>query len=80
MNVTKDPDLFSNAPSLPNLRGVFKRKTVAAPSMVVNTLGKLTNTNPLFGKPNASLCIDIDEFLAILEDDVAINLLISISH
>ncbi|KAE9992852.1 hypothetical protein EG327_007479 [Venturia inaequalis] len=39
MNVTKDPDLFANAPSLPNLRGVFKRKTVAAPSMVVNTLG-----------------------------------------
>ncbi|TID14586.1 HEAT repeat protein-like protein [Venturia nashicola] len=38
MNVTKDPDLFVNAPSLPNLRGVFKRKTVAAPSMVVNTL------------------------------------------
>ncbi|QDS74834.1 hypothetical protein FKW77_002765 [Venturia effusa] len=39
MSVSKDPDLFLNAPSLPNLRGVFKRKTVAAPSMVVNTLG-----------------------------------------
>jgi hypothetical protein len=37
-NVTQDPDLFAHAPSLPSLRGVFKRSPVAAPPLVVNTL------------------------------------------
>lgn len=37
-NVSQDPELFIHAPNLPALRGVFKRKMIAAPSMVVNTL------------------------------------------
>lgn len=37
-NASQDPDLFAHAPSLPSLRGVFKRSPVAAPSLAENTL------------------------------------------